>query len=122
MNCRFCDERLEHLFLDLGDIPLANSFLKSEKIKTQEMRYSLKVFVCSKCFLAQLETNINPSELFRDYIYLSSFSDSWLEHCKNYSDMIVEKFQIEKNSTVIEIASNDGYLLNFFKKIGRAHV
>ena len=116
-QCRFCNSQLNNLFLDLGETPSANSFLKQEDLSSEKL-YPLRVFICSKCFLVQIPEIITPSELFSDYAYFSSFSDTWLEHAKDYVDMMIERFHLNHSSQIIEIASNDGYLLKYFVQKG----
>ena len=113
-HCRSCETRLEHTFVDLGMSPLANSYIKPEQLNRMEPFYPLHVYVCAKCLLVQLEQFSTPHDIFSDYAYFSSFSDSWLAHAKTYVDMITNKFRLDDNSKVIEIASNDGYLLQNF--------
>ena len=113
-QCRSCGTRLEHTFVDLGMSPLANSYIKPERLNGMEPFYPLHVYVCAKCLLVQLEQFSTPHDIFSDYAYFSSFSDSWLAHAEAYVDMIAERFPLEKNSKVVEIASNDGYLLQNF--------
>jgi 2-polyprenyl-3-methyl-5-hydroxy-6-metoxy-1,4-benzoquinol methylase len=98
--------------------PLANSYVKYENSQNAEKFYPLKVWVCSKCYLAQLENFESPDAIFSDYLYFSSFSTSWVEHARRYSEMMTERFGLGENSQVIEIASNDGYLLQHFKAKG----
>src|SRR4030043_1028910 len=117
-TCRFCDNRLERIFVDLGMSPLANSYLRAEGLQQMEPHYPLCVYVCEACSLIQLPVYQTPEEIFGDYAYFSSYSDSWLKHAKNYADLIVERFRFDSNSQVIEIASNDGYLLQYFKVKG----
>ena len=112
--CRSCGTRLEHTFVDLGMSPLANSYIKPEQLNHMEPFYPLHVFVCAKCLLVQLEQFSTPHDIFSDYAYFSSFSDSWLAHAKNYVAMITDRFRLDHNSKVVEIASNDGYLLQNF--------
>ena len=116
-QCRFCNSQLNNLFLDLGETPSANSFLKQEDLSSEKL-YPLRVFICSKCFLVQIPEIITPNELFSDYAYFSSFSDTWLEHAKDYVDMMIERFHLNHSSQIIEIASNDGYLLKYFVQKG----
>lgn len=113
-ECRSCGTMLEHTFVDLGMSPLANSYIKPEQRNRMEPFYPLHVYVCAKCLLVQLEQFSTPHDIFSDYAYFSSFSDSWLAHAKIYVDMIVERFALGKDSRVVEIASNDGYLLQNF--------
>ena len=112
--CRSCGVGLEHTFLDLGMTPLANSYIKSEQANRMEPFYPLHVYVCEKCLLVQLEQFSTPQDIFSDYAYFSSFSDSWLAHARMYVDMMVDRFRFDRNSRVVEIASNDGYLLKNF--------
>ena len=115
MNCRFCNNNLEYVFIDLGKSPLANSYLKNEDLNKMESFYPLRVFVCSKCFLVQLDEYENPKNIFTEYAYMSSYSESMLNHVQNFVEKSIERFHINKNSHVVEIASNDGYLLQFYK-------
>jgi hypothetical protein len=117
--CRSCGATLEHTFADLGRSPLANSYVKHCQLNEKEMSYPLHVRVCACCFLVQLELVAMPEDIFSEYAYFSSYSDSWLDHAKAYVDSVVERFGLTGNSRVIEIASNDGYLLQYFvqKKI-----
>lgn len=113
-TCRFCATVLTHTFLDLGVSPLANSYLKEEQLNRMEPFFPLHVYVCAKCLLVQLEEFSTPHDIFSDYAYFSSFSDSWLAHAKAYADMITARFRLNRTSKVVEIASNDGYLLQNF--------
>lgn len=116
-DCRFCKSSLKHTLVDLGMSPLCESFLSSEQLNRMEPFYPLRVYVCESCFLAQLEEYVSPEEIFNEYAYFSSYADSWLQHAKNYTDLMVERFGINTGSLVVEIASNDGYLLqNFVEK------
>src|SRR5436190_2385146 len=117
MNCRFCDTALEHEFVDLGSSPPSNSYLRAEQLNEPEAFYPLRVFVCEKCFLVQIDEVKNAHEIFDDnYAYFSSFSKSWLEHARQYVEDVSGRFRIDENSRVVEIASNDGYLLQYFKQ------
>ena len=113
-QCRSCGTKLENTFVDLGMSPLANSYIKPEQLNRMEPFYPLHVYVCGKCLLVQLEQFSTPQDIFSDYAYFSSFSDSWLVHAKDYVDMIADRFRLDCNSKVVEIASNDGYLLQNF--------
>jgi len=113
-GCRSCGAMLEHTFVDLGMSPLANSYIKPDHLNRMEPFYPLRVYVCEKCLLVQLQQFSTPSDIFSDYAYFSSFSDSWLAHAKTYVDMIVGRFSLNRSSKVVEIASNDGYLLKNF--------
>ncbi len=116
-TCRFCQAVLGEPFLDLGKMPLANSYLKPQDLSRHEPFFPLRVFLCRKCFLVQL-ADVNTSEhIFSDeYAYFSSFSTSWLKHAKDYTDLMTQRFGLNASSFVIEIASNDGYLLQYFKE------
>ena len=113
-SCRNCGARLNHTFVDLGMSPLANSYLEADQLNQMEPFYPLHVRLCVACFLVQLEPVAKPDEIFSDYAYFSSYSDSWLEHAKSYTDAIAHRFGLSKQNWVVEIASNDGYLLQYF--------
>ena len=98
--------------------PLSNAYLSPDKLLDMEPFYPLKVFVCHHCFLVQLPAFNSSEEIFSDYAYFSSYSDSWLNHCQQYVQDISKKYELDSDSQVIEIASNDGYLLQFFKPLG----
>ena len=116
MNCRFCNTELEHLVVDLGMTPLSNAFLEKSSLDKKEQFYPLRVYICHECFLVQLDDIVQPpKEIFSKYLYFSSYSTTWLEHAKNLAYEIMEKFECNQNTNVIEIASNDGYLLQHFK-------
>jgi SAM-dependent methyltransferase len=112
--CRSCGATLRHTFVDLGMSPLANSYVKLEQLNEPEPFYPLHAYVCAQCFLVQLESVAKPEDIFSDYAYFSSYSDSWLEHARAYTDSITKRFGLNGKSWVVEIASNDGYLLQFF--------
>lgn len=114
--CRFCGKELKETFVDLGMSPLSNSYVKFQNLKNKETFYPLHAYVCSECYLVQLEEFESPKEIFDDYAYFSSFSKSWLKHAEEYVNMMVKKFKFNLNSKVIEIASNDGYLLQYFRQ------
>jgi SAM-dependent methyltransferase len=117
LNCRFCNNELKDVFIDLGHAPLSNSFLNKEQLNLPEIYFPLKVFVCSKCYLVQTGEEKKSEEIFNaDYIYYSSFSQSWLKHSEDYVKMMIERFKFNSKSLIIEIASNDGYLLQYFQK------
>jgi SAM-dependent methyltransferase len=117
-HCRSCGAVLDHTFLDLGLSPLANSYLAADQLHKTEPTYPLHVLVCAQCFLVQLPLLAKPEEIFSDYAYFSSFSDSWLEHARTYVDTVTQRFGLNARSWVVEIASNDGYLLQYFVKKG----
>ncbi|MGB2890200.1 MAG: class I SAM-dependent methyltransferase [Candidatus Acidiferrales bacterium] len=116
--CRFCGARLREPFLDLGMSPLANSYLTADQLNQLECFYPLRVYVCSSCLLVQLEEFESPENIFSNYAYLSSYSNSWLEHARRYVEMASERFGLTPEKKVVEIASNDGYLLQYFVQKG----
>jgi hypothetical protein len=119
MNCRHCRHPLHHVFLDLGFAPPSNAYLNSADLKKPERYYPLKLFVCEQCWLVQTEDYAQADELFsHDYAYFSSVSHSWLAHAARYTEMITKRLGLNKNSHVIEVASNDGYLLKNFVAAG----
>ena len=118
MNCRFCKNPLEHTFVDLGKTALANSYLSKESDFEIEKEVPLKALICKKCFLIQVDEFEKPENIFDNYAYFSSYSTSWLEYAKKFVTEIIEKFNITNNNQIIEIASNDGYLLKNFKERG----
>ena len=119
MNCRFCNTSLENVFVDLGFAPPSNSYLTNEGLKKGESYYPLKVYSCDKCKLVQLDEFKKATEIFsEEYAYFSSMSRSWLAHSKDYVAKMVQDYGIGKDSLVTEIASNDGYLLQYFKEAG----
>jgi hypothetical protein len=116
-SCRFCQAPLKHTFVDLGMSPLCESYLSREKLNQMEPFYPLHVQVCDKCYLVQLDSYVSAEHIFTEYAYFSSFSDTWLKHASDYVDMIVKRLGLGKQSLAVELASNDGYLLqNFVKK------
>jgi SAM-dependent methyltransferase len=114
-TCRFCGAPVEDVFADLGMSPLANSYLSPERVNSMEPFYPLRALVCAKCFLVQLEEFETPEQIFSDYAYFSSYSSSWLEHSRRYAEQMIERLGLDGSSKVVEIASNDGYLLQFFR-------
>jgi SAM-dependent methyltransferase len=116
--CRFCGTPLTHVFADLGMSPLANSFLREEELGQMEPFYPLRALVCHECFLVQLEDYETPDAIFSDYAYFSSYSTTWLDHARHYADMAIERFGLGEGSRVVELASNDGYLLQYFVERG----
>jgi predicted TPR repeat methyltransferase len=118
LGCRFCGAPLSAVFVDLGASPLANSYLEPEDLGKAEAFYPLRVYVCGYCLLVQLPEEERPEAIFSDYAYFSSYSDSWLRHAKTYAEAMIERFGIGPRAQVIEIASNDGYLLRWFKERG----
>ena len=118
MACRFCGAPLGHVFVDLGAQPLANSYLEPEALRRPEPFYPLCVYVCGECLLVQLPEEERPDAIFSDYAYFSSYSESWLRHARLYAEAMIERFGLGSGHRVIEIASNDGYLLRWFKDRG----
>jgi hypothetical protein len=117
MQCRFCNTELEHVFIDLVNSPASNSFLTKEQLNEPEVFYPLKVYTCHQCFLVQVDEFKKSDAIFNnEYVYFSSYSTSWLQHAKQYTDLMIERFGFNEESQVIEIASNDGYLLQYFKE------
>ncbi len=117
MKCRFCNAGLRHKFLSLGASPLSNSFLKEEDLDRAEPFYPLNIYVCDKCFLVQVEEFEAPEKIFSaDYAYYSSYSHTWLEHCREYAENIIKRLNLGRDSLVVEIAANDGCLLQYFKR------
>jgi 2-polyprenyl-3-methyl-5-hydroxy-6-metoxy-1,4-benzoquinol methylase len=117
-RCRFCGTPLEHTFVDLGVSPLANSYLRAEDLYKMEPFYPLHVYVCGECLLVQLEQWERPQRIFGEYPYFSSFSDSWLQHAEAYVGAMISRFELNEHNQVIEIGSNDGYLLQYFLEHG----
>ena len=117
-SCRFCGTSFRHRVVDLGMSPLCESFLRADQVNQMEPFYPLNVWVCERCYLVQLEEYVTGEEIFTDYAYFSSFSDSWLDHARRYVDQMIEQLNLGAKSRVVEIASNDGYLLQFFVQRG----
>ncbi len=119
MNCRHCSKPLEHVFIDLGFAPPSNAYLSRADLSKPEKYYPLKVKVCTQCWLVQTEDYAQADELFNaDYAYFSSTSSGWLDHAASYAKIVTQRFKLSGDSHVIEIASNDGYLLKNFLKAG----
>lgn len=117
-TCRFCDKTLRHTFVDLGMSPPCESVRYPEQMDSPEVFYPLHVYLCDSCWLVQLREYISPEDIFVEYAYFSSMSDSWLAHAKRYVDEMVKRFQLNQSHQVVEIASNDGYLLQNFVQLG----
>jgi SAM-dependent methyltransferase len=117
-SCRFCGSALRHTFTDLGMSPLCESFLSADQLNQMEAFYPLHVFVCEHCFLVQLEEYVSPEDIFSEYAYFSSYSDSWLAHAKAYTGQMIDRFELGRDSLAVELASNDGYLLQYFVEKG----
>lgn len=116
MNCRSCNSELSLEFIDLGKMPPSNAYLTEEDLLKPETTYPLRVLVCEKCWLVQTEDCVGREEVFdSEYAYFSSYSTSWLKHCEEYVDSIVARLELNEGSRVVEVASNDGYLLQYFK-------
>jgi len=113
-RCRNCAAPLRHTLIDLGMSPFANSYIKADHWNATECFYPLRVYVCDSCFLVQLESIARPEEIFSDYAYFSSYSDSWIEHARRFTESVIKRFGLNRQSRVVEIASNDGYLLRHF--------
>ncbi len=117
MQCRFCKTKLEHVFIDLVNSPASNSFLTAAQLNEPETFFPLKVYTCHLCFLVQVDEYKKSDAIFdSNYVYFSSFSTSWLQHAKKYTELMTERFGLGAASQVIEVASNDGYLLQYFKE------
>jgi len=117
MHCRFCKTELTNVFIDLVNSPASNSFLSAGQLNEPEIFYPLKVFTCTNCWLVQVDEFKKSDTIFNnEYVYFSSFSTSWLEHSRKYTDMMVQRFGFNKDSLVVEVASNDGYLLQYFRQ------
>ncbi len=117
-RCRSCDAEIEHVLVDLGVSPLSNSYLSAERLDAMEPFYPLRVLLCGNCWLAQLPAATRPEDIFSDYAYFSSYSESWLRHAENYVEMMIRRFGLDASRRVIEIAANDGYLLQYFAARG----
>ena len=115
-RCRFCQANLDHAFVDLGMSPLANAYLSPGQLSRMEPFFPLRVFVCDHCFLVQLEEFESPEGIFSDYAYFSSYSTTWLQHAQAYAEMATRRFGLGRQSWVVEVASNDGYLLRNFTR------
>ena len=113
-NCRFCGSRLETTFVDLGMSPLCQTHISGSQLHEMEPFYPLHAYVCGSCFLVQLQEFVSPGEIFSEYAYFSSYSTSWVEHSRRYVEMSIDRFRLNSASKVMEIASNDGYLLQHF--------
>lgn len=119
MQCRFCDQKLSHVFIDLFHSPASNSFLSLEELNEPEVYFPLKVFVCQSCFLVQIDEYKKSDAIFNNsYVYFSSFSTSWLAHAKKYCEEMKNRLSLNESSLVVEVASNDGYLLQYFQQAG----
>ncbi|HSQ64551.1 MAG TPA: class I SAM-dependent methyltransferase [Polyangiaceae bacterium] len=116
-KCLFCRTPLRHTFVDLGMSPLCESYVSGEQLNSMEPFYPLHVYVCESCFLVQLEEFVSPSDIFTEYAYFSSYAESWVEHMRRYAEAITQRLQLGDKSLVVEVASNDGYLLQHFVRM-----
>lgn len=116
--CRFCGAGLQRTFVDLGMSPLCETYPAPADLNAGETYYPLHVYVCERCWLVQLEEYESAENIFSDYAYFASFSDSWLKHCEKYCGLVKSRFNLGKQSFVVEVASNDGYLLQYFVRDG----
>jgi 2-polyprenyl-3-methyl-5-hydroxy-6-metoxy-1,4-benzoquinol methylase len=112
--CRFCGEHVRHTFADLGMSPMCESYISEEQLDSMEPFFPLHVYVCEHCWLVQLREYVTPEEIFTEYAYFSSYSDSWLKHARKYTYAMTERLNLNSDSLVVELASNDGYLLQYF--------
>ena len=117
-HCRFCGEPLASTFVDLGMSPLCESYLSIEQLNQMEPFFPLHVRVCGRCFLVQLEEYVSPEHIFTEYAYFSSYADTWLQHARRYTELMIDRFKLNETSHIVEVASNDGYLLQYFVKRG----
>ncbi|MCO6455841.1 MAG: methyltransferase domain-containing protein [Pirellulaceae bacterium] len=117
-RCRFCDAPLDQTFVDLGVSPLCESFVAPDQLHLPETFYPLHVYVCRQCWLVQLPAHVSPETIFREYAYFSSYSDSWLDHARRYAERMTGQLNLTACSQVVEVASNDGYLLRNFVSRG----
>src|SRR5262245_15384278 len=117
-TCRLCGSGLEHTFVDLGMSPLCESFLACDQLDTMEPYFPLHVLVCGQCFLVQLKEYVSPQHIFREYAYFSSYSTSWVAHAKAYCETVARRLKLGPGNLVVEVASNDGYLLQHFLPLG----
>ncbi len=118
LTCRFCGTSLRYSFVDLGMTPLCQNVVRPDEFNAPETFYPLHAFVCHECYLVQLDAYVDPGDIFTEYAYFSSYSDSWLDHVRRYSEKMIDYLQLDGSSRVLEIASNDGYALQYFVKAG----
>ena len=117
-RCRFCGTRLKHTFADLGMSPLCETYPGPDELNNRESFYPLHVYVCEECYLVQLDAYESPEHIFSEYAYFSSYSDSWLSHARRYCEAMIDRLSLAGGHQVIEVASNDGYLLQYFVERG----
>lgn len=118
LACRLCSRPLDHVMVDLGMSPLSNSYLAPQELLSEEIFYPLRVLVCGECLLVQLPAFESPATIFGDYLYFSSYSSTWLKHAEDFARKITASLDLDENSSVVEVASNDGYLLKYFRGLG----
>jgi C-methyltransferase-like protein/putative zinc binding protein/methyltransferase family protein len=118
LTCRFCGDPLSDIVVDLGMSPLCESYVRPEQLNAMEPFYPLRVFVCRACWLVQLDEYVSGEHIFTEYAYFSSFSESWLQHARDYTQKMIDRFGLGPKSQVVEVASNDGYLLRWFVEAG----
>ena len=118
LKCRFCDTPLRYSFVDLGMSPLCQSVVRPEDYNKPETFYPLHAFVCHECFLVQLDEYVDPEAIFTEYAYFSSYSDYWLDHVRRYANDMIRRWSLDESSRVVEVASNDGYALQYFVRAG----
>ncbi len=118
LSCRFCGSPLRTTFVDLGMSPLCQTHIAPEQLNSMEPFYPLHAYLCDTCFLVQLGEYVSPEDIFTEYAYFSSYADTWVNHVKNYAYEMTKRLGLGKQSSVIEVASNDGYLLQFFVEQG----
>src|SRR5215467_6541316 len=114
VHCRFCHAELRRTFVDLGMSPLCESFLTADQLNQMEPFYPLHAYVCEQCLLVQVCDYVAPESIFSEYAYFSSYSDSWLAHARRYTEAVIARLGLDRHSLVVELGSNDGYLLQFF--------
>ena len=117
-HCRFCGAPLHTTFVDLGMSPLCESYLRADQLNQMEPFYPLHVWVCDQCYLVQLEEYVTPDHIFTEYAYFSSYADTWVQHARTYCAAMIDRFGLDSQSHVVEVASNDGYLLQWFVRAG----
>ena len=117
-KCRFCGAALERSFVDLGMSPLCESYVDAEELSRPEVFHPLHVRICNECLLVQTDIDVEPGAIFTDYAYFSAYSDSWVEHARGYAEAMTRRLGLSGESLVVELGSNDGYLLQHFVAAG----
>src|SRR5581483_12147795 len=117
-TCRFCGSSVHHTVLDLGMSPLCESYVPVDRLNAMEPFYPLRVLLCHNCWLVQLDQYVSADHIFSEYAYFSSYSDSWVEHARRYTVEVIRRLGLGPRSSVVELASNDGYLLQWFVRAG----